>query len=118
MAIGIDAQTGRALGGIAHLRQSVRDILTTPVGSRVLLRDYGCGVADLLDRPANAALLAAVQAEAADALARWEPRLRLRRVRAERSGSSGSAPAAGRLAFSLEGRLADGTLVRFTEGIA
>lgn len=79
---GIDASTGRALGGIAHLRQSVRDILTTPLGTRVLLRDYGSRLHDLVDRPAGPALLAAIQAEAAGALARWEPRLRLRRVRA------------------------------------
>ena len=79
---GIDASTGRALGGIAHLRQSVRDILTTPLGTRVLLRDYGSRLHELVDRPLGPALLAAIQAEAAGALARWEPRLRLRRIRA------------------------------------
>ena len=93
---GIDATTGRALGGIAHLRQSVRDILSTPVGSRVLLRDYGSRLFDLLDRPVTGAFLAACQAEAAGALARWEPRLRLRRVRAV-------SAAAGHVAFDLEG---------------
>jgi len=36
---GIDASTGKALGGIAHVRQSVRDILTTPLGTRVMRRD-------------------------------------------------------------------------------
>lgn len=95
---GIDAATGRALGGIAHLRQSVRDILTTPVGSRVLLRGYGSRIPELVDRPLERALLASVQAEAAGALARWEPRLRLRRVRAERLSGGG-----GQIVLLLEG---------------
>lgn len=38
---GVNSRTGKRLSGVAHLRQSVRDILTTPVGSRVLIRDYG-----------------------------------------------------------------------------
>ncbi|MXY18298.1 MAG: phage baseplate protein [Acidobacteria bacterium] len=95
---GIDASTGRALGGIAHLRQSVRDILTTPVGTRVLLRDYGSRLHELVDRPLGPALLAAIQAEAAGALARWEPRLRLRRIRA----TAGEA-LEGRVTLALEG---------------
>ena len=95
---GIDASSGRALGGIAHLRQSVRDILTTPRGSRALLRDYGSRLHELADRPVGPALLAAIQAEAAGALARWEPRLRLRRVRA----TAGSV-LAGRVTLELEG---------------
>lgn len=95
---GVDAATGRALGGIAHLRQSVRDILTTPVGSRVLLREYGSRLHELLDRPLDPALLASIQAEAASALARWEPRLRLDRVRAERVDG-------GHATLSLEGAL-------------
>ena len=96
---GIDASTGRALGGIAHLRQSIRDILMTPLGSRVLLRDYGSRLLELVDRPLGPALLAAIQAEAADALARWEPRLRLRRVRAQ-------SVSGGRVTLSLEGEYA------------
>ena len=86
---GIDATTGKALDGIAHVRQSVRDILLTPVGSRVLLREYGSRLLELVDRPLTAALLADIQAEAANALGRWEARLRLRRVRARATGGAG-----------------------------
>lgn len=99
---GIDAQTGKALGGVAHLLQSVRDVLSTPIGSRVLLRSYGSRLFELLDRPLGPPLLALMQAEAADALARWEPRLRLRRVRAERISG-------GHVTFLLDGEyLPDG----------
>ncbi|EOA7053639.1 baseplate assembly protein, partial [Escherichia coli] len=47
--IGIDSATGRYLHGNEHLRQSVTDILSTPVGSRVLLREYGSRLFSLLD---------------------------------------------------------------------
>lgn len=80
--IGINATTGKALAGVDHLRQSVRDILTTPVGSRVMRRDYGSQLPRLVDAPLNRSTLADVYAETADALGRWEPRLRLLSVSA------------------------------------
>ncbi|WP_172945033.1 GPW/gp25 family protein, partial [Escherichia coli] len=49
--IGIDSATGRYLHGNEHLRQSVTDILSTLVGSRVLLREYGSRLFSLLDNP-------------------------------------------------------------------
>ena len=33
--IGMDASTGRAISGIDHLVQSMTDILTTPIGTRM-----------------------------------------------------------------------------------
>lgn len=48
--IGMNAKTGKALGGVEHLKQSIRDIVTTPLGSRVMRRDYGCGLYELVDR--------------------------------------------------------------------
>lgn len=82
---GINAVTGRRIEGLEAVRQYARDILLTPLGSRVLLREYGSRVYDLLDRPASAALLAEIQSEAAAALERWLPEVRLRRVRARLS---------------------------------
>lgn len=107
---GMDAATGQALGGLAHLRQSVRDILATPVGSRVMRREYGSRLADLVDGPLTAGRLAELQAAAAEALDRWEPRLRLTRVQARAIGP-------GRVAFDLEGEYRpDGQAVRL-EGL-
>ena len=39
--IGMDRRTGLPLSGIEHLRQSIEDILTTPLGSRRMLPEYG-----------------------------------------------------------------------------
>lgn len=77
---GIDATTGKALSGLDHLQQSIRDILTTPIGSRVMRRDYGSRLFELIDRPVNATWIADAHAFAAEALDKWEPRLKLDRV--------------------------------------
>ena len=43
-------------------------------------REYGCGVRDLVDAPLSAATLTAFYAAAAEALDKYEPRLRVSRV--------------------------------------
>jgi len=75
--IGMDAATGRTIEGDAHLAQSIRDILATPIGSRVMRRDYGSRLPDLIDAPITGETIALVYAATAEALARWEPRLTL-----------------------------------------
>lgn len=78
--IGMSARTGRAIEGNAHLAQSIADILTTPLGSRVMRREYGSLLPDLIDAPHNDATRLQVYAATAMALMRWEPRIRLSRV--------------------------------------
>ncbi len=107
---GTDAATGKPISGIAHLHQSIRDILTTPLGSRVMRRDYGSRLFELVDRPVNQALLVELYAATAEALAKWEPRFRLTDVFAE-------AVEAGKIALTLTGRyLPDGQEIKL-EGI-
>ncbi len=77
---GMNASTGSAISGLDHLNQSIADILTTPMGSRVMRRDYGSLVPELLDHPLNGATIVRLYAATADALMRWEPRLRLTNV--------------------------------------
>ena len=48
---GVNSRTGKRLSGSDHLRQSVSDILSTPLGSRVLVRDYGSDLFSLVDNP-------------------------------------------------------------------
>jgi len=78
--IGMDGTTGRRLTGLDHLRQSIKDILTTPVGSRVMRRDYGSELFQLIDQPGHKANLLRLYAATIDALLRWEPRIKPRRV--------------------------------------
>lgn len=77
---GMDAVTGKIISGTAHLAQSIGDILSTPIGSVVMLRDYGSALFELIDAPANALTRSRIYAATATALARWEPRIRLTRV--------------------------------------
>lgn len=77
---GTSATTGKPLSGIDHLRQSIQDILTTPIGSRVMRRDYGSRLYQLVDAPMNRSTLLDIYAATAEALARWEPRFRLQKV--------------------------------------
>ena len=60
---GINAHTGQALSGIDHLRQSIRDILTTRIGTRVMRRDYGSRLPTLVDTPEGVHSLPAGQQE-------------------------------------------------------
>lgn len=76
----MNASTGRALGEMDHIRQSIRDILTTRIGSRVMRRDYGSLIPELIDHPANAANQLRLKAATVMAVMRWEPRVALTRV--------------------------------------
>tara|TARA_R110002167_G_scaffold12963_4_gene54860 strand:- start:8854 stop:9204 length:351 start_codon:yes stop_codon:yes gene_type:complete len=89
---GISRMTGRALdaNSIEHLVQSIGDILTTPIGSRVLRRTYGSELPDLIDQPLNPRTRMRIFAATAMALLRWEPRIRLKRV-SLRAGADGVA---------------------------
>ncbi|WP_163833288.1 GPW/gp25 family protein [Spartinivicinus ruber] len=77
---GIDRVTGKRLKGHAHLKQSIQDILTTPIGSRIMRRDYGSRLFELIDAPINPETITDIYAATAEALDRWEPRFRLEQI--------------------------------------
>jgi phage baseplate assembly protein W len=105
---GTSATTGKALSGLAHLTQSIRDILTTPVGSRVMRRDYGSDLFSLTDAPMNRETLMKIYAATADALQKWEPRFSLQQVLA-------SSAALGSVTLDLTGvYLPDGSQVNIS----
>ena len=70
--------------------------------SRVMRRDYGSRLPDFLDQPMTPRLAVELYAATAEALQRWEPRIRLTRVRIE-------AATPRRIVLGLEAQLrADG----------
>lgn len=89
--------TGAAVRGMDHLKQSVADILTTPLGTRLARRTYGSLLPDLVDQPDNPLTRLRMYAATASALMRWEPRLRVTRVQLA------SGPAAGQVTLDLTG---------------
>ena len=102
---GMNAATGKPIEGLAHLRQSIADILTTPLGSRLQRRDYGSLVPSLIDAPGNGPTMIRIYAAVATALMRWEPRVRVTRIGLNQLAAGGAAE------VEIEGQLADGTAV-------
>lgn len=88
---GMNRYTGARVDELDHIRQSIADILTTPIGSRVMRRDYGSRLTELIDQPLTGATLLRAYSATIDALLRWEPRIRVRAIRrlvhAERPGA-------------------------------
>ena len=93
----MDSATGRHIAGVEHLKQSIADIITTPLGSRLQRRTYGSLLPGLIDQPDNARTRLRCYAAIASALMNWEPRLRVTRVGMQ----SGEAP--GQATVTLEG---------------
>ncbi|MCL1962462.1 MAG: GPW/gp25 family protein [Desulfovibrionaceae bacterium] len=81
----MNRSTGRAIAPLEHLKQSIGDILATPIGSRVMRRAYGSQVPLLIDQPDNPITQLRVTSAAAAALMRWEPRLALTTIRVRRN---------------------------------
>jgi hypothetical protein len=88
--IGMDRRTGARLSGLDHLAQSLGDILSTPLGSRVCRRNYGSILPELLDRPMTPLTRLQVFAATATAIARQERRVRLTRVALEATTTAGA----------------------------
>lgn len=108
---GIDKNTGKRLSGDAHLRQSITDILTTPIGSRVMRREYGSRIFELIDNPVNQGLVIDVIQAAAEALSRWEPRIKVLQIK-------GVVVDSGRVEFDLDYVLLASGQVLTMEGVS
>ncbi|ECB1325844.1 baseplate assembly protein [Salmonella enterica subsp. enterica serovar Nigeria] len=74
---GMNRSTGEVLAGTDHIRQSIVDILTTPLGTRVMLPEYGSNLFNLVDNPTDPGLAMKIIMTSAGALAKWEPRIRV-----------------------------------------
>ena len=63
----------------------MRDILVTPIGSRVMRREYGSLLSALIDKPQTKALRLQIMAACYFAIQKWEPRVSLTSITFERS---------------------------------
>lgn len=78
--IGMNRNTGREISDIEHLKQSLRDLLTTAKGTRIMRADYGSNLPRLIDMPVNNDLILDIISETADAIDKWEPRIKVTQV--------------------------------------
>lgn len=105
---GMNRFTGASLSGDDHLAQSIAEIITTPLGTRPMRRDYGCLLFELLDRPLNSATMLLCSMAIAIAIARWEPRIVVKAVQFEGEFGEGQAR------VTIEGQRADATTTTLT----
>lgn len=78
--IGMNKNTGKEIS-THHLSQSVYDILTTPIGSRIMRRTYGSKIFELIDSAYNKEGELMLISAIADAIMKWEPRIKLEQVK-------------------------------------
>lgn len=72
-------QAGRLpfVRGPEKVRQAILTLLDTDPGERVMRPDFGCGLRRYLMQPNNPATRAGIARDITQAIARWEPRVRL-----------------------------------------
>ncbi len=76
----MNIETGKPISEIAHIKQSIANILTTPIGSRVMRRDYGSHLFEKIDQPINGELIADIYLDIITAISNWEPRFMVEQV--------------------------------------
>ncbi|AXD42464.1 baseplate assembly protein [Salmonella enterica] len=77
---GMNPDNTGTLSDTDHLRNAVNDILLTPVGSRIMRREYGSLLPDLIDAPQNDITRLRCMSAAVIALTNQEPRMALNRI--------------------------------------
>lgn len=70
---GMNDKTGKHNDGFEYLKQRIRDILSTPLGSRVMRRHYGSELFKRIDNPTNGELIANIYSDCVTALYNFEP---------------------------------------------
>lgn len=74
---GMNRATGKAIDESEHISQSIKDILTTPIGTRSMRREYGSEIFQLMASPQDSATRMRLMAATVWAILRWEPRVRV-----------------------------------------
>ncbi|MDM1022070.1 GPW/gp25 family protein [Acinetobacter sp. VNK23] len=73
-------KNGRQLSEMDHIKQSIEDILTTPLGSRLMRRDYGSIVPDLIDQPISDVLVLKLYSAIYTAITKFENRISIEQI--------------------------------------
>lgn len=72
--------TGAEIAELEHIRESLEDIATTPIGSRVMRRNYGTLLFNLIDQPISEALYLRIYSTLYAAYVRWENRIEISQI--------------------------------------
>ncbi len=80
--LGPDGRVALSVGP-ENIREAIRIILLTEPGERILLPDFGAGLARFLFQPNTVATHRLIEERIVRALSLWEPRIRLESVTVE-----------------------------------
>lgn len=72
--------------GVGDIDSSIRMVLTTAPGERLMRPQFGCKIWELLFEPINANTLGLMGEAVRESISRWEPRVELDDVRLDPSG--------------------------------
>ena len=77
--VGVDRRTGgiRLARGERDVEEAIRVILRTPIGERRMRPTFGCGIHDLVFSTNDPTTHGLIRYYVAEALALWEPRIRV-----------------------------------------
>lgn len=90
--------------GSDNVRESIRIILLTEPGERVMRRDFGAGLRRLLFEPNTPATRRLIKERIERALSRWEPRIRIEPVEVKETDDPRRVVAIVRYALVANGR--------------
>ena len=77
----MNRDNGSPIEDAAHyLKQSINDIINTPIGSRVMRRNYGSNVMEFIDSPINDYTLIQIQSYLANTLLFQEKNFALKKL--------------------------------------
>lgn len=98
----VDASDGDVdlVEGETDIEQSIRVILSTAPGERVMRPNFGCGIHSYVFEAVDTTRLTLIEDEVRDALIEWEPRIEVLAVDAELADRS-----TGRLDVDIEYRV-------------
>ena len=66
---------------LINIENSIKDILLTPLGSRVMLPEYGSRIYELIDRKVDDEFRADLACFVIEAVEKWEKRVKIDEVR-------------------------------------
>lgn len=98
--LGMNRTNGESISDVDHISQSIGDILRTPIGSRVMRREYGSLLSQMIDQPQTPALELQIMAACYMAIMKWEPRVRLTSITTAREFN-------GQMVVDVTGQIAD-----------
>lgn len=90
--------------GDAKIRESIRIILETAKGERVMRAEFGCGIHEFVFQSLSASTLSAMRESVREALILWEPRIEVLNVSAS-ADAVGNDPGRGLVAITIDYRV-------------